>query len=391
MGIRRRIGLAEMPRLATAAVCGWLRPIVLLPANLRQTHSDDEIRGILLHELAHVRRCDVLWSWLGLAACALHWFNPLAWLALRRFHTDRELDCDRMALAELTATQRNAYAPALFKMLECPPCTVPAALAPFFRHKHEIHARILTIMKPTTSLLATFAALLVIPALSILTLTTARADEEKPTDKPAAPDIPVAGKPAEETAVKRGDGERDSKTARRGPRDGEGTRKSAERDGEGTRKSAERDGDGASKTGSRDGETPRTGSRDGEVRKTGPRDGEGSRATGPRDGEGTRRTGARDGEGMKRSDSDRAKDETVGNDQAVVLRVLATGESVAVNGETVPTNRLRGYLSGHLPAHRGAAVFIEAEDNVPHKAVMEVLDAAKDNGAKNASIRAITR
>ena len=83
--------------------------------------------------------------------------------------------------------------------------------------------------------------------------------------------------------------------------------------------------------------------------------------------------------------------ETVGNDQAVVLRVLATGESVAVNGETVPTNRLRGYLSGHLPAHRGAAVFIEAEDNVPHKAVMEVLDAAKDNGAKNASIRAITR
>jgi beta-lactamase regulating signal transducer with metallopeptidase domain len=393
MDLQRRVGLVEMPRIATAAVCGWLRPIVIVPVGLRDRHSDDEIRGILLHELAHVRRCDGLWSRLGLSACALHWFNPLAWLTLRRFHSDRELDCDRMALAKLTVPQRDAYAPALYKTLTCPAFTAPAALVPFFRHQHEIHTRILTIMKPHQSLLASLAALLIIPAFSILTLTTAGADEEKPTGKPAAPETPAADKPRdgerEGEGTRRGprdgemkkEGPRDGETPRTGARDGEGARKSGERDGEGTRKSAE--GDGARKTGPRDGDTLRTGARDGE----------GTRKTGPRDGEGTRQNAARDGEGMKRGarDGESSKNETAGSGKTIVLRVTGNGESVTVNGETVPTNRLRGYLSEHLPANRDAAVFIEAEDDVPHKAVMEVLDAAKDNGAKKASIRAIAR
>jgi beta-lactamase regulating signal transducer with metallopeptidase domain len=247
MGFQRRIGLAAMPRIATAAVCGWLRPIILVPANLRETHTDDEIRGILLHELAHVKRCDVFWSWLGLAACALHWFNPLAWLALRRFHSDRELDCDRMALDYLTVPQRNSYAPALFKTLQGPTLATSAALVPFFRHKHEIHTRILTIMKPSKSLIARLAALAIIPALTVLTLTTAGA--------------------AEETPIKKRDGE----VKKEGPRDGEvkkegapdGERKKVIRDGEEVpqKKKVIRDGEG---------EAPvKKVPRDGEVRKEG--------------------------------------------------------------------------------------------------------------------------
>jgi beta-lactamase regulating signal transducer with metallopeptidase domain len=54
MGLERRVGLVELPGITTAAVWGWLRPEVLIPANLRETHSTDEIRGILLLELAHV-------------------------------------------------------------------------------------------------------------------------------------------------------------------------------------------------------------------------------------------------------------------------------------------------------------------------------------------------
>lgn len=348
MGLQKRIGLAQMPDMATAAVWGWLRPVVLVPANLRQTHSDDEIRGILLHELAHVRRCDVLWSWLGLAACALHWFNPLAWLALRRFHTDRELDCDRMALAKLTEPQRDAYAPALFKALECPMVTAPAALVPFFRHKHEIHTRILTIMKPTKSLVARLAALFVIPALSVLTLTAAGADEEK---KPTAPETPTTEKPREETPVKR-----DGESARKGPRDGE------------TKKEGPRDGDGERKV-----------MRDGNEKKDGPRDGESPRK-GPRDGEGMKR-GSRDGEG--------AKDGAAVTGKAVVLRITGTGESVTINGETVPMNRLRGYLNEHLDADRATPLIVEAEETVPYKAVTDVMDAAKDNRVKNVSFRAL--
>jgi hypothetical protein len=347
-GVERRIRLVELPRISTAAVWGWLRPVVLVPSNLAGTHTPDEIRGILLHELAHVRRNDVLWSWFGLAACALHWFNPLAWLTLRRFHSDRELDCDRLALEKLTAPQRSAYAPALFKALQAPVFATSAALVPFFRTRHEIHNRILTIMKPAKSLAATLAALLVIPAVSLLSLTKASADGEKPASA--------------EGEAKKGDGDQ----ARTGPRDGE-AKKSGLRDGE------------ARKSGPRDGEVKKEGARDGEARKTGARDGEGARKTGARDGEGTRK-GARDGESNKKS-KDGAAD-----GKAVTLRVLGTGDEVLVNGEKLATNRLRGYLSEHLTA--GSSVIVEAEDTVPYGSVMNVVDAARDNGAKGIKIDA---
>jgi beta-lactamase regulating signal transducer with metallopeptidase domain len=337
-GVERRIRLVELPRIATAAVWGWLQPVVLVPSNLRKTHTPDEIRGILLHELAHVRRNDVLWSWFGLAACALHWFNPLAWLTLRRFHSDRELDCDRLALEKLTAPQRSAYAPALFKTLQAPVFATSAALVPFFRTRHEIHNRILTIMKPARSLAATLAALLVIPTISVLSLTKASADGEKPASA--------------EGAAKKGDGEQ----ARTGPRDGE-----------------------AKKTGPRDGEVKKEGARDGEAKKTGVRDGEGARKTGVRDGEGTRK-GARDGESTKRSG------EGVPDGKAVTLRVLGTGEEVSINGEKIATSGLRGYLSEHLTA--GSSVTVAAEDTVPYGALMNVVDAARDNGAKGIKIDA---
>jgi beta-lactamase regulating signal transducer with metallopeptidase domain len=314
MGVTRKCGLWAVRGLPTVAVHGWWRPVILVPEGLRQRFSTEEIRGMFLHELAHVRRGDLVWGRLLLAVCALHWFNPLVWLLARRMRADAELECDRIALEKLSHTQRSHYGEALLKTLENSMASVPVPAVPFFRHTKEIQTRIQMIALPRSSAVARYAAFLIAPALACLTLTTtSRADDEK-------------AKPAEEKA--KGDGDQ----TKAGPRDGE-----------------------AKKTGPRDGEEKKSGTRDGEAKKTG-----------PRDGEGTKKEGARDGEKAAKS----------ADGEPVVLRVIDKGENVSIGGKTIPIGKLRGYLHQHgagmtlliqgepdVPARAIAEVADAARDN----------------------------
>jgi hypothetical protein len=62
------------------------------------TWSPAQRQAVILHELAHVRRRDYLTHLLAYAALALNWFNPLAHLAFRRLHVEREQAADNAVL-----------------------------------------------------------------------------------------------------------------------------------------------------------------------------------------------------------------------------------------------------------------------------------------------------
>jgi beta-lactamase regulating signal transducer with metallopeptidase domain len=76
---------------------GAWRPAVVFPANV-ETWPAARRRLVLLHELGHVKRLDWLTQTLGTLACALYWFNPLAWMAARQLRLERELACDDLVL-----------------------------------------------------------------------------------------------------------------------------------------------------------------------------------------------------------------------------------------------------------------------------------------------------
>ena len=93
LGISRPVSVRLSSERMMPMVWGVLRPVILLPAEATGWTADLQ-RDVLLHELAHVRRHDYLNQLVTRLACAVHWFNPLAWIAARRLRAERERACD---------------------------------------------------------------------------------------------------------------------------------------------------------------------------------------------------------------------------------------------------------------------------------------------------------
>ena len=96
--LRRSVSLLQSEAAIIPMTCGVLRPIVLLPA-FSADWSPERRRCVLLHELAHVKRLDVLFQMVARLACGFYWLNPLMWYAAGRLRVERELACDDCVVA----------------------------------------------------------------------------------------------------------------------------------------------------------------------------------------------------------------------------------------------------------------------------------------------------
>jgi TonB family protein len=98
LGIRRRVRVVESAGAKMPLTWGILRPVVLLPQGTGQW-PPARLRTVLLHELVHVERLDLLAQAIAQAACCLYWFHPLAWMAARQLRKERERACDDAVLS----------------------------------------------------------------------------------------------------------------------------------------------------------------------------------------------------------------------------------------------------------------------------------------------------
>ena len=104
---RRPVCLRLSDDLSVPVAWGWGRPTVVLPAQAG-TWDAERVRSVLLHEVAHLRRRDAWTQAVAQAALAVHWPNPLAWVAYRRFLAAREQACDDAVLG--AGARPTAYA-----------------------------------------------------------------------------------------------------------------------------------------------------------------------------------------------------------------------------------------------------------------------------------------
>ena len=92
--------------LPSACLVGVFRPYIALPL----TAKPQEAIQVLTHEVCHIKNHDPLWNVLRLLCCAIHWFNPLVWIAASMSRTDTELRCDDRVIAPMAQEERQAYA-----------------------------------------------------------------------------------------------------------------------------------------------------------------------------------------------------------------------------------------------------------------------------------------
>jgi bla regulator protein blaR1 len=108
--VRRPVLLLESSRVGVPTVIGLRHPVILLPAAGLAGLRDVEVEGILAHELAHVRRGDVLANLIQVLIEAMLFFHPLVWWVSRTVRHEREASCDILAADAIGDARRYARA-----------------------------------------------------------------------------------------------------------------------------------------------------------------------------------------------------------------------------------------------------------------------------------------
>jgi beta-lactamase regulating signal transducer with metallopeptidase domain len=150
---RPRVKLCLSTDVTVPAALGFFRPAIVFPADLFPQLSDDELRVILLHELAHLERRD---DWTNLAqkiVKAVFFFHPAVWWIENRLTIEREMACDDAVVAQTSSP--NAYASSLISFAEKLHSARTLALAQFLVSRmRQFPARVSQILntkRPTSS------------------------------------------------------------------------------------------------------------------------------------------------------------------------------------------------------------------------------------------------
>lgn len=115
LGIGREVRLFESGEVSMPMTMGALRPVIVLPAGLAGSLTEAELRSVLAHELAHIRRWDYLANLVQRLIESVFWFNPVIWAVGRQLAVERELACDDWAVR--TCGSRR-YASCLARLVE---------------------------------------------------------------------------------------------------------------------------------------------------------------------------------------------------------------------------------------------------------------------------------
>jgi beta-lactamase regulating signal transducer with metallopeptidase domain len=99
LGLDRTIRYCECKWLQAPGVIGWFRPIVLLPVTALTGLSEEQLRSVIVHELAHIQRLDPFVNVFQISVETLLFYHPAVWWLNQRIRAEREHCCDDIAVS----------------------------------------------------------------------------------------------------------------------------------------------------------------------------------------------------------------------------------------------------------------------------------------------------
>jgi beta-lactamase regulating signal transducer with metallopeptidase domain len=179
MATSKRLGLERVPAVVfseeavTPAVYGLLTPTLLLPAHATDTLSREEAEHVLLHEMAHLKRGDLVVHAVLLVLRVVYWFNPFVAYAHRQLKHLREICCD-LTVAGFLREKTRAYRQTLVdtaRRILTERLEPGMGLLGVFEEPYKVVARLRWLEEPTwerrrlMTATAAFIAILVAPLL----------------------------------------------------------------------------------------------------------------------------------------------------------------------------------------------------------------------------------
>jgi HEAT repeat protein/beta-lactamase regulating signal transducer with metallopeptidase domain len=148
IGVKQPVELLEAGNITIPFTAGITRPVIVLP-NVTREWSAEKQEAVLLHELAHIARRDLWTSLAAHVACAVHWFNPLVWVAARRLRIEGEKACDDAVLR--FGTRASDYADQLLQVVRDTKIRWAPTVAVAMARKSAFEGRLLAILSPETN------------------------------------------------------------------------------------------------------------------------------------------------------------------------------------------------------------------------------------------------
>lgn len=127
----------------TPILIGFFHSAIILPD---KKYEDMKLRNILMHEITHMKRHDILVKWLMIFVGAIHWFNPIVYFVRREINKACELACDEAVIKRFDISEMQQYGDTLIAVAADSLKRMPLSI-PMFEDKRNLKERLGAIMK----------------------------------------------------------------------------------------------------------------------------------------------------------------------------------------------------------------------------------------------------